>query len=84
MHIHTDHYNLMFVLNPLKLDPILGRHVMYKLQGWRLYLSNFSYCIEHIAGVKNVMADIMTRWLRGYRGKRSTIRRVTEIMMERI
>ena len=79
IHVYTDHKNLLFVFNPLSLEPALGRHVVSKVQRWALHLSKFAYTIEHIAGINNVMPDIMTRWLAGYRGKRSAIRRVRNI-----
>lgn len=35
-----------------------------------MYLSRFSFYIEHIDGIKNVLVDIITRWVRGYRVER--------------
>lgn len=69
-HVYTDHRNLLYVFHPTALEPNLGRHVVSKLQRWALYLSQFPYHIEHVSGEANVMADIMTRWFQGYRGKR--------------
>ena len=66
-HIFTDHRNLLFVFAPLALEPSLGRHIISKVQRWALYLSRFSYTIEHISGDKNVCADMLTRWTRGNR-----------------
>lgn len=82
IHLYTDHRNLLFVFNPLALDASLGRHVVNKVQRWGLYLSKYSYIIEHVEGEKNVMADIMTRWCRGYRGKRLTVKRVTHLLLQ--
>lgn len=73
-HLYTDHRNLLFVYNPLSVQPEIGRHVVNKVQRWALYLSRFHYNIEHVAGEKNVMADIMTRWFSGYRGKSARAR----------
>ena len=75
-HLYTDHRNLLFVFNPLALDPALRRHIVNKVQRWGLYLSKFSYIIEHIPGDKNVVADIMTRWCCGYCGKRLAVKRI--------
>ena len=69
-HVYTDHRNLLFVFHPTAIEPGLGRHVVSKLQRWALFLSQFSYHINHVSGAKNVMADMMTRWYKGYRGKR--------------
>ena len=76
-HVFTDHRNLLFVFNPLAVEPFLGRHVVSKVQRWALYLSQFQYKIEHIAGKNNKMADIMTRWYKGYR-RGSSLKRVKE------
>ena len=74
--IFTDHRNLLFVFCPSILDPSLGRHKAMKVMRWAIFLSQFSYKIEHVDGENNVMPDIMTRWLRGYRGHRAAIKRV--------
>eukprot|EP00171_Calliarthron_tuberculosum_P020891 IDg20891t1 len=67
VHVFTDHRNLLFVFAPLAVEPALGRNIVSKIQRWALFLSRFSYTIEHIAGVDNVFADILTRWLKNYR-----------------
>ena len=82
IHLYTDHRNLLFVFNPLALNPTLGRHIVNKVQRWGLFLSGFSYAIEHVDGKCNVMADIMTRWLREYRGKRQSARRMTHLLLK--
>lgn len=58
-HVHTDHRNLLFVFNPLALDSTLGRHVVHKVQRWGLFLSRFSYVIEHIEGTNNVIRQTL-------------------------
>ena len=78
-HIFTDHRNLLFVFCPSAVEPALGRHVFSKVQRWALYLSKFDYVIEHIPGVENVFADILTRWLKGYRVQEKGLRRVCRI-----
>ena len=83
IHLYTDHRNLLFVVNRQALHPTLGRNVVSKVQRWGLFLSRFSYGIEHVDGESNVMADIMTRWWRGYRGKRQTARRITHLLLEK-
>ena len=70
IHLYTDHRNLLFVFNPLALKLLFQRHVVSKVQCWGLYPSRFSYAIEPVKGEKNIMADIMTRWWRGYRRKK--------------
>ena len=67
--VFTDHRNLLFVFAPLALEPSLGRHIISKVQRWALYMSRFHYVIEHVKGEDNVFADILTRWMRGYRNE---------------
>jgi len=81
--IFTDHLNLLFIFNPLAVDPTLKRHIVSKVQRWSMALYRFSYVIEHIPGEKNIMADIMTRWLKGYRGKRLSVKRITTRLFEK-
>lgn len=78
-HVFTDHRNLLFVFAPLALEPALGRHVVNKVQRWALYLSQFPYVIEHVEGERNVFADILTRWLKGYRSERRGVRRMCKL-----
>ncbi|CAN8061293.1 unnamed protein product [Agarophyton chilense] len=67
VHVFTDHRNLLFVFAPTARQPSLGQHVVAKIHRWAIFLSRFEYIIEHIPGKDNVFADILTRWLRGYR-----------------
>ncbi|MEM7504931.1 MAG: RNase H-like domain-containing protein [Pseudomonadota bacterium] len=65
--VFTDHSNLLFVFAPTAIEPTLGRHVVCKVQRWALFLSRFSYTLEHVAGSDNIFADILTRWTKGHR-----------------
>lgn len=67
VHVFTDHRNLLYVFAPCALIPTTGRHIVSKVQRWAMYLSRFKYVIEHIDGERNIFADILTRWTRGYR-----------------
>ena len=82
-HVFTDHRNLLFVFAPLALEPALGRHVVNKVQRWALFLSQFPYVIEHVDGSRNVFADILTRWLKGYRAERKKARTMCKLVMNR-
>lgn len=77
--VFTDHRNLLFVFNPVAMEPSLGRHKVLKVVRWALYLSAFNYRIEHVSGPSNVWPDIMTRWMRGYR-KVNAIRRIAPVL----
>ncbi len=69
--VSTDHRNLLFILNPRAFNPSVAQHIVSKVQRWALYLSQFSYCIEHVAGTDN---DMLTRWCKGYRNTRKVSR----------
>lgn len=77
--VFTDHRNLLFAFHPTVVEPSLGRHKVLKVIRWALYLSAFAYDIEHVPGDLNTMADIMTRWMRGYRRATPTTKRVGRI-----
>lgn len=77
--VFTDHRNLLFVFNPVAMEPSLGRHKVLKVVRWALFLSSFNYRIEHVPGVSNTWPDIMTRWMRGYR-KPPAIRRIAPLI----
>lgn len=67
VHVFTDHRNLLFVFAPLALRPNAPRYVLSKVHRWAIHLSRFDFSIEHIDGVKNVFADLLTRWSKGHR-----------------
>lgn len=79
IHVFTDHRNLLFLFAPLALEPALERHVVNKVQRWALYLSQLPYLIEHVDGEHNIFADILTRWLRGYRSERKTLCKICKL-----
>ena len=80
VHVFTDHRNLLFVFAPFALEPALGRHVVSKVQRWALFLSRFNYRIEHVSGEENVFADILTRWLKGYRDEPKRMRTICSLV----
>jgi hypothetical protein len=67
--ILPDHLNLTYIYNPLSADPTLARHVVHKLQRCELYMSVFSYRMEHVMGELNYSTDLMARsgveWIAG-------------------
>lgn len=71
-----DHRNFLFLFNPVVVEFSIGRLAISKVQRWGLYLSLFSYLIEHVLGEKNIMAGIMTRLFKGYARKHMEIRRI--------
>ena len=75
VHVFTDHRNLLFLYSPLRLEASLGSHAVSKVQRWAMYLSRFEYNIEHIDGGANIIADILTRWLNGYRVEQKAARK---------
>jgi len=81
--VFTDHRNLLYVFHPKALNPDVRVHVVRKVQRWALYLSQFSYNIEHVAGEENWMADLLTRWAKGYR-RNTKVSRITIQDMDRL
>ena len=82
-HVFTDHRNLLFVFAPLALEPALGRHVVSKVQRWVLFLSKYTYFIEHIDGDDTVFADILTRWTKGYRNEGYELKTICSLLVQR-
>lgn len=80
-HVFTDHRNLLFVFAPLAMEPVLGRHVVSKVQRWALFISRFAYVIEHIEGKSNICADMLTRWTRNYRSDRSERQMICSMLL---
>lgn len=72
--IFCDHRNLTYIFDTS--DSLMKLPTSHKLQRWALKLSAYRYVIEHIAGEKNVWADMLTRWAlpskRVYMAKRQT------------
>ena len=60
--IFTDHANLVYMYDPYGRNPGIAAHTASKLMRWALKLSEFRYVVEHIAGERNVWADMLTRW----------------------
>ena len=81
-HVFTDHRNFLFVFAPLALEPALGWHVVSKVQRWALFLSKFTYVVEHIDGNNNVFADILTMWTRGYRYEGYKLKTICILLVE--
>ncbi len=72
--VFTDHRNLLFQFNPVSMEPSLGRHKVLKVVRWALFLSAFTYRIEHVHRDVNTWPDIMTRCMRSYRKNPATRR----------
>ena len=62
--LYCDHRNIIYMFAPAQE---LKKHVRGKLQRWATKLLEYRYEIEHIDGIHNVWADLVSRW-----GGRST------------
>lgn len=81
--VFTDHRHLLYVFHPEALNSDVRVHAVQEVQRWALYLSQFYYNIEHVTGEDNWMADLLTRWAKGYR--RSTkVARISIQDMDRL
>lgn len=65
--VYTDHRNLLYIFKPKEINPSTPQYVVSKVQRWALYLSQYQYTIEHVPGEQNEMADMISRWWKGYR-----------------
>lgn len=81
VNLYTDHRNIFFAFHPAAMSSTVRSHEISKVQRWAVYLSAFSYTIEHVEGERNVMPDIMSMWLSGHRAKKLMSRRVSESAM---
>lgn len=79
--VFTGHSNMLFAIHPAAVEPSLGRHEVMKFILWALYHSAFKYTIEHVPGNLHTMADIVTRWMRGYRSTLPTAQIVARSTM---
>ena len=57
--LYTDHKNLIHIFAP---GEEWKAHTRGKLLRWAEYIDCYRYVIEHIEGVHNVWADMMSRW----------------------
>ncbi|KAJ8526138.1 hypothetical protein ON010_g15041 [Phytophthora cinnamomi] len=57
--LFCDHRNLIHVFAP---HVSIKKHIRGKLLRWALKLMPYRYIIEHVDGVANVWADILSRW----------------------
>jgi hypothetical protein len=60
--LFTDHRNLTYVFDPILRDNDFKKQALDKLWRWASKLFAFKYVIEHIPGVSNIWADILSRW----------------------
>lgn len=72
--LYTDHANLVYIFDPYGRNPGISKHTAHKLMRWALKLSTYRYVIEHLAGERNVWADILTRWAVKPRSKVSSLK----------
>jgi len=63
-------------LNITAVETSLGRHKILKVTRRALFLAPFTYKIEHVSGDNNLLLDLMTRWMRGYRGRPLFIKKI--------
>lgn len=57
--IYTDHHNLVFMYGSSASRKL---NVQARLDRWALKLQSYRFTIEHVPGVKNLWADLLSRW----------------------
>ena len=78
--LFTDHVNLVYRFDSHGKNPGISRRTYNKRIRWALKMIVFRYVIEHIAGDKNVWADMLTRWAVKLRTKVSS-RKISRLML---
>lgn len=63
----TNHRNFLLVSNLVALVSTLGRHKVLKILRSSLYLSTFSFKIEHLSGHQKTWPDVLKCWFFGHR-----------------
>ena len=63
------------------MKPRIGWHIVSKIQRCALFLSRFEYVIDHVGGIENIFADILTRWVRGYRKDPKALKTISSVML---
>jgi RNase H-like domain found in reverse transcriptase len=81
--LFTDHANLIYIFDHTGQNPGIQRHTASKLMRWALRLSGYRYTIEHLAGGRNVWADLPTRWA-VQPSKAERILKLAKLMLEPI
>ena len=71
--MYCDHRNLIHVFAP---GHEVKKHIRGKLLRWAMKLMEYRYSIEHIDGVRNVWADMVSRWAGHHQEGTVTVRRV--------
>lgn len=69
--LYTDHGSPILIFAPATLRPNAPRYPLAIVHGWAVHVSRFKFVIEHIEGVKNVLADLLTRCSEGSRTRES-------------
>ena len=60
--LFTDHNNLIFMFDPLAVQPDLSVSSTRKVLRWAIKMCIYNYTCVHIRGEENVWADLLTRW----------------------
>ena len=61
-HAFTGYRNHLFMYALLALEPALGWQLLSEMQRWAIFLSTYTYFIEHIEKEHKCFADILTKF----------------------
>ncbi|CAM9877797.1 unnamed protein product, partial [Chrysoparadoxa australica] len=62
VHLYCDHRALAYVFHPHRAIYTVSKATSQRLNHWAVYLAQFDYSIEHLAGLRNMWADLLSRW----------------------
>ena len=60
--LHTDHNNLKYLFNPDTRVTDGTRAAADRIERWIVTMRGFQFSIQHVPGVDNLLADLLSRW----------------------
>lgn len=82
--IFRRHKNLLYWFAPITLLPNCQKYELSKVHGSAIHFSNFTFVTEHVDRTKNVFANLLRRWCKGYRLSKAGYGSVADFGMSNI
>ena len=60
--IFTDNANLVYIFDPIGMNPGIARHTARELTRWNLKLNYFRFIIAHVFIEDNIWSEILKKW----------------------
>lgn len=82
--IYFDHANMVYTFPQLAMRRNVPRYVLAKVHHWAIHMSRFEFVIEHIPGIKNIFADLLSRSSRDRRVHKAVCGKVAPLLYQSI